>query len=311
MSEEAIEPGRGECEEARRLLVDLVDGTLAPEQRVRVELHLDSCAPCSKELRAMEEVCALLRSLPRMKAPLELCQLVSASLAEEQNSSAEESPEPGVAAGSVVSGVSQAEVVPVAEVTPTRTPVARTLRPTGASYWLRPLAAAAAILIVAGGLLLLRDRLWDSHLSENTASQAPILANSEAAEPVGAASAAGAETPGRVKQAPVTGAPRVAGNVHGAADSPATGARGGAQDPGGDVHLGGDGNLVGPRPDRTIVTVEPPAGGCSSAEGATEEIAATAPNGGAAGDRRSLQQLAEPHAVPITGLITGPRMSDP
>lgn len=50
-------------------LNELLDGTLAPDERARVERHVAECVPCTSSLRDLEALVRRARALPREMAP--------------------------------------------------------------------------------------------------------------------------------------------------------------------------------------------------------------------------------------------------
>lgn len=57
------------CEGIRDRLMDLIEGELTAGEHQRVEAHLAQCPECSREVRALRETLARLRSLPEPAVP--------------------------------------------------------------------------------------------------------------------------------------------------------------------------------------------------------------------------------------------------
>lgn len=57
------------CETIRQRLSALIDGDLTPGERRALEEHLNGCAACEAETRAMRETSEALRNLPRAEPP--------------------------------------------------------------------------------------------------------------------------------------------------------------------------------------------------------------------------------------------------
>jgi len=68
------------CEEIKKLLTELLDGELPPEDAAAVEKHAAGCETCGAELGALRQMSALVKSLPKAAAPAGLAQKVTASL---------------------------------------------------------------------------------------------------------------------------------------------------------------------------------------------------------------------------------------
>jgi hypothetical protein len=67
------------CEEAREALSAYLDEALAPEERSRVEGHLEGCAECRRELAAVRATVALLRRVEPARAPVGFADRVAAA----------------------------------------------------------------------------------------------------------------------------------------------------------------------------------------------------------------------------------------
>src|SRR5437868_5639393 len=57
------------CEEARELLIDDLDGALPAERAASLAAHAAGCAECRAERDAHREAEAAVRALPRVRAP--------------------------------------------------------------------------------------------------------------------------------------------------------------------------------------------------------------------------------------------------
>lgn len=57
------------CRKVQRELSEYIDGYLAPEQRRRVERHLESCSNCRAELDSLMGTVELLRAVPSVASP--------------------------------------------------------------------------------------------------------------------------------------------------------------------------------------------------------------------------------------------------
>lgn len=69
--------------EIRARLSDYLERDLSPEERSRIERHLEACAPCASELRELRATVSLLRGLPEPAHPPALGELVMARVARE------------------------------------------------------------------------------------------------------------------------------------------------------------------------------------------------------------------------------------
>lgn len=58
-----------DCEQARGLLSEYVDDMLSPDLRGELEVHLDGCDRCARELVALRTVLRAMHELPRVSAP--------------------------------------------------------------------------------------------------------------------------------------------------------------------------------------------------------------------------------------------------
>jgi len=58
-----------QCEEARQLFTDYVDGALPERDREAFSAHLEQCAKCAQELRAFDHAVVAVRSLPQASPP--------------------------------------------------------------------------------------------------------------------------------------------------------------------------------------------------------------------------------------------------
>ena len=67
--------------EIRARLSDYLERDLNPEDRSRIERHLEACAPCGSELRELRATVSLLRRLPEPAHPSGLGELVMARVA--------------------------------------------------------------------------------------------------------------------------------------------------------------------------------------------------------------------------------------
>ena len=57
------------CKEARDLLIVCLTGTAPPDERRALQAHLETCAVCRDEGRALEETVAFLRTAPEPQLP--------------------------------------------------------------------------------------------------------------------------------------------------------------------------------------------------------------------------------------------------
>ncbi|VTS08848.1 anti-sigma factor family protein [Tuwongella immobilis] len=60
------------CRELCGLLMDFLDGTMAPELRTQFEQHLCACPPCRTYLDTYKQTIRMTRMLPREPLPTEL-----------------------------------------------------------------------------------------------------------------------------------------------------------------------------------------------------------------------------------------------
>ena len=67
--------------EIRARLSDYLERDLSPEERSRIERHLEACAPCGSELREFRATVSLLRRLPEPEHPSGLAESVMARVA--------------------------------------------------------------------------------------------------------------------------------------------------------------------------------------------------------------------------------------
>ena len=67
------------CEEARDALSAYLDEALAPEERSRVDAHLEGCAECRRELAALRATVALLHRVEPARAPVGFVDRVAAA----------------------------------------------------------------------------------------------------------------------------------------------------------------------------------------------------------------------------------------
>ncbi len=68
------------CREVRSLLGDLIEGQLRPETAGQVVAHLEHCAECQREHRAMRQVIAALEAFPLVTEPTDLTERVMAQI---------------------------------------------------------------------------------------------------------------------------------------------------------------------------------------------------------------------------------------
>ena len=73
--------GKMNCEQTKDRLDEYLDGELSADDAAAVEQHLAGCEACRAELEALRKTAALVKSLPRVKAPEGLASDVKASLA--------------------------------------------------------------------------------------------------------------------------------------------------------------------------------------------------------------------------------------
>ncbi len=64
------------CRDAVDLLVDYLDGTLDPDQRVHLEAHFRGCVPCLKFLSSYRKTVALTRTLTEEQVPTDVLERV-------------------------------------------------------------------------------------------------------------------------------------------------------------------------------------------------------------------------------------------
>jgi len=57
------------CDGIRDRLMDLIEGELTADEHRRIEAHLSQCPECSRQIRALRETLARLRSLPEPAMP--------------------------------------------------------------------------------------------------------------------------------------------------------------------------------------------------------------------------------------------------
>jgi len=60
------------CQDAKSLIMEYLDGELAPTERTRLEQHLAGCEACRQERDAQRHVINCVQALPRAKAPADL-----------------------------------------------------------------------------------------------------------------------------------------------------------------------------------------------------------------------------------------------
>ena len=60
------------CQDAKSLIMEYLDGELAPPERTRLEQHLAGCEACRQERDAQRQVINCVQALPRAKAPADL-----------------------------------------------------------------------------------------------------------------------------------------------------------------------------------------------------------------------------------------------
>ena len=69
-----------QCEASRELISARIDGMLSSDEEARLDEHLRGCEACRRELREMEEMVSVLRTVERLPAPPELGPRVRAAL---------------------------------------------------------------------------------------------------------------------------------------------------------------------------------------------------------------------------------------
>jgi len=144
------------CFLTSRRLVTYSEGEASPNERARIEAHLEGCARCRERARQIRQRIDLMRSLPLLEPADELGDAIARGL------SASERPEPIREASSV-------------------------RRPGFGRRWLlRPAAIAAALFIIATTLLLVSryELPQGSHKGElNLASYLDLVGAVASAEP--------------------------------------------------------------------------------------------------------------------------------
>jgi len=58
-----------DCEKARELMLEFVEGTLSPRQAEEVKAHVESCPECMRELEDQSSRTRALQALGRVRAP--------------------------------------------------------------------------------------------------------------------------------------------------------------------------------------------------------------------------------------------------
>ncbi|HUW35122.1 MAG TPA: zf-HC2 domain-containing protein [Planctomycetota bacterium] len=71
------------CHDSKQLIMEYLDGELAPAEKHRLEEHLAGCDACQAELAEQERVIRAVRTLPRVAAPAGLGAKVAAEIARE------------------------------------------------------------------------------------------------------------------------------------------------------------------------------------------------------------------------------------
>ena len=73
------------CSDSKQLIMEYLDGELAPAEKQRLDEHLAGCEACRAELAEQERVIHAVRTLPRVAAPPELDARVAAMIARENS----------------------------------------------------------------------------------------------------------------------------------------------------------------------------------------------------------------------------------
>lgn len=73
-----------QCQELVDLLLEFVDGTLAPEREAEFRKHLCGCLPCYIYLETYHTTIQLTRSLPKVEMPKEMETRLKAMLKKEK-----------------------------------------------------------------------------------------------------------------------------------------------------------------------------------------------------------------------------------
>jgi hypothetical protein len=143
------------CAAVREGLDDYLDGALAEDGRRRLEGHLASCAGCAAELRLAEEVLRQLHALPELDCPPRVLEraarLAGMAVAgpAERHGLAPMAPMAPMAPPKPVAPLAPlALLAPLNPMAPTSR-AARTAPNRSFGAWRRPLAAVAALLLLA------------------------------------------------------------------------------------------------------------------------------------------------------------------
>ncbi len=146
------------CAAVREGLDDYLDGALAEDGRRRLDGHLASCAGCAAELRLAEEVLRQLHALPELDCPprvleraARLAGMAVAGPAERHRLAPMVPMAPLAALAPPAPVAPLGALVLLAPLTPTApsAPAARTAPRWSLGAWRRPLAAVAALLLLA------------------------------------------------------------------------------------------------------------------------------------------------------------------